>query len=312
LQHEIKTDTIFTKDIREESLLRIGVVGGGAIGLLSAGYLSKVFPVTLYVRRKEQKNALLEKGLTIENGPKHIRDISIKLSGETWTEEVMILSVKQPDLPDVLKEHSEAAIPGQSLVFLQNGASHLDFIDHLNYDHLFVGLVEHGALKSSDTTVVHKGKGQIKIGGVRGDKRIIEPLVSNRAFPMTFVDDWQRALDEKLLINAVINPLTSIYKVKNGALTANPHYLKIARTVFEEALTVLDFDDKEARWEHVLQVCQNTSENRSSMLQDIEAGRLTEVDAILGILLSRAKKKSIHLPVIQFLYESIKGLESTR
>jgi 2-dehydropantoate 2-reductase len=291
--------------------LRIGVVGGGAIGLITAGYLSEYFPVTLYVRRSAQKELLQREGLDIINGPGSITNLTVKTSRNVWDEDLIVLAVKQPDIPSLLQDHSKPARPRQALLFLQNGASHLDYLDQLDYEHMFIGIVEHGAWKKSDNTVVQRGFGQIKLGVVRGDRSVISPLLSIKAFPFTIVTNWRLALDEKLLINSVVNPLTGLYRVPNGRLVSNPHYFKIMKMVFREVMTVLDFEDTDKEWNHLLQVCQNTKENRSSMLQDIEAKKITELDAILGVIRKRAELKNTPVPVIQFLYESIKGIEKT-
>lgn len=292
--------------------MRIGVVGGGAIGLLTAGYLSLHFPVTLYVRRDEQKSRLLSEGLTIEEGLGHLTNFNIKKSSQDWTEELIILTVKQPDLPGLLKNHPKAETPGQSLLFLQNGAAHLSQLESLDYENIFIGFVEHGAWKKSDTTVVQRGLGQIKVGMVHGNIKTIEPLLTNTAFPFSIIPNWERALDEKLLINSVINPLTSLYRVTNGELYRNPHYFQAMKGVFQEAVTVLNLEDHNKEWDRLLQVCRNTWANRSSMLQDIEAGQKTEIEAILGVIIKRAEEQALNVPIIHFLYESIKGMEEKK
>ncbi|MGV3487765.1 MAG: 2-dehydropantoate 2-reductase [Tuberibacillus sp.] len=290
--------------------MKVGVVGGGAIGLLTAGYLSHFISVTLYVRRPDQKRRLEADGINIENGPGLIRDFAVKLSGDPWKEDIIILAVKQPDLPSLLACHQQACTPGQTLMFLQNGTQHLSMVRDLNYEHIFIGLVEHGALKKSDTEVIHKGMGQIKIGLIRGDHERVEPLLNHPAFPMLLISDWVRAVDEKLLINAIINPLTALFRVKNGELLSNSHYLNVMKMVFNEVMQVLHLKDEKAQWDRLLQIARNTAENRSSMLQDIEAGRPTENEAILGDILQRGRKRSITLSITHFLYESIRAIEN--
>ena len=61
--------------------------------------------------------------------------------------------------------------------------------------------------------------------------------------------------------------------------------------------------------EHVKQVCQMTAGNRSSMLKDIENGRKTEIDAILGYVLQVAEQTGKDQRLTQFLYTMIKGKE---
>ena len=260
--------------------MRIGVVGGGAIGLLVAGYLSNTFPITLYVRREEQKDKIKADGLTIENGPDQINHIQIETSDHEWFEDLIIIAVKQPDIPALLKAHSTATKPGQALLFLQNGAAHLGLMNSLRYDHVFIGIVEHGALKKSDTLVIHKGIGEIKIGGIRGDVSIINPLIQVDGLNINIVKEWEQILMQKLLVNTVINPLTALFRVKNGELIQNPHFLKVMEVIFREAINALHFQSSEEQWNHIIQICKNTSDNRSSMLQDFEAGSKSKANLL--------------------------------
>jgi 2-dehydropantoate 2-reductase len=67
--------------------------------------------------------------------------------------------------------------------------------------------------------------------------------------------------------------------------------------------------NEEQMWELVTTICKNTAQNKSSMLRDIEEGRKTEIDAILGYVLAEAKKIEREVAITQFLYDSIKGME---
>lgn len=292
--------------------MEIGVVGGGAIGLLTAGYLSEKFPVTLYVRRLEQKRLLEMHGLSIVGYRETINRLSIQLSATPWREDVVIIAVKQPDLPMLMAEHNKAQVPDQALLFLQNGASHIELLDKLDYPHLFIGIVEHGVYKQSDHSVVLRGMGEIKVGIYKGNADRLAPLLNLITFPFKLADDWQSNLSDKLMVNAIINPLTALYRVPNGALVSNPFYYQIMRKVFKEVTLVLETPDPDVAFEHVTSVCRNTASNRSSMLQDIEKGNKTEIDAILGELLKKGRMKAVCLPLLSFLYQSIKAQEIDR
>lgn len=293
-------------------MMKIGVVGGGAVGLLIAGYLSLRFPVTLYVRRNAQKRLLADEGLTVENGPGRIRGFRVALSDEPWEDDVILLAVKQHQLPALLEKRERPVRPGQALMFLQNGAGHLRLFDRLDYENLYVGIVEHGAWKRSDTTVVHRGSGRILVAAVRGRLSLLDPLFHDASFPFVPADDWREIVNQKWLANTVINPLTALYRVPNGALLDNEPLRRAMRNVFDEAVRVIDVGDREAAWRRLTAICRQTRDNRSSMLQDIEAGRKTEIDAILGEALAVAEARGEKLALIDFLYHSILGLERGR
>ncbi len=72
----------------------------------------------------------------------------------------------------------------------------------------------------------------------------------------------------------------------------------------------MEVQNKDESFEHVKAVCIATAENRSSMLKDLENGRKTEIDAILGHILSEAKSKGKSDCLTSSLYKMVKGKES--
>jgi 2-dehydropantoate 2-reductase len=81
------------------------------------------------------------------------------------------------------------------------------------------------------------------------------------------------------------------------------------RTLFEEISFLIPNDTKEKMWTHIIEICEKTAENWSSMQRDLEHGRQTELDAILGYIILIAEQKGKKLPLTEFIYISIKGLE---
>ncbi|WEG11672.1 2-dehydropantoate 2-reductase [Pullulanibacillus sp. KACC 23026] len=290
----------------------IGVIGAGAIGMLLASVISQYQAVSLYVRREEQRALLIQNGITQLDEANYKQGIQIKPAASPWEEELMIIAVKQPALPALLKEHAVPRHPEQAIVFLQNGMGHLPLMKALDYQHLFVGIVEHGVRKVQDDVIDWNGKGQIKMGVFKGDSDKVSRLCQIPSLNVQLVKDWQPLLEDKLLVNAIINPLTALYKITNGEVFENPFFRSAAHSIFLEladALTIPDSLRKE-KWNYIELVGQATAKNRSSMLQDLDANRKTEIDAILGYMMTQ--HPSLPKPLTSFLYHSIKGLEGVR
>ena len=104
-------------------------------------------------------------------------------------------------------------------------------------------------------------------------------------------EDYENMLLKKLVVNAVINPLTAILEIKNGALIENPHYFKLEKDCLAEIQECLHLQKSEHYFENIVTVCEQTAQNQSSMLCDLEEKRPTEMDAILGYILEKALKK---------------------
>src|SRR5690606_69523 len=103
----------------------------------------------------------------------------------------------------------------------------------------------------------------------------------------------------KLVANAVINPLTAIFQVTNGTLLTNDYLFKLMRNLFHETVRVLELEEQKL-WDYVVTICKQTAKNQSSMLRDIQAKRRTEIDAISGYIIERAKEQGINVPYTIF------------
>ncbi|MDX1803863.1 MAG: 2-dehydropantoate 2-reductase [Alcanivorax sp.] len=114
---------------------------------------------------------------------------------------------------------------------------------------------------------------------------------------------WQADLRhrqwQKLVVNAVINPLTALHDVDNGVLLTELSLRRQAEQLCREADAVLQRLDP--AWpahslDNVLAVARATAANTSSMRADRQRGNRTEVDAINGYLLTRARELGMTLP----------------
>lgn len=292
--------------------MKVGIIGGGSIGLLLAAYIGKCFDTTVYTRTEEQAKELEENGIRLiaQSGDRFTKVCACTEIDGLKRQDFIFLAVKQYHLNDLIPVVQEITshIP---ICFLQNGMGHLEWLPNLPNETIFVGTVEHGAKRKDNRTVAHNGAGKINIGLYRGDRGsfVTFPNCNDSDFPFQFHRDYEGMLVEKLTANALINPLTAIFKAKNGALVDNPYYFQMLRLLFDDVYEVFPQNDKEKTFQKVIEICQNTKDNTSSMLKDIQEGRTTEIDAILGYVLRSASKKGIKPKTIETVYLMVKGIE---
>ncbi|OIK15184.1 2-dehydropantoate 2-reductase [Bacillus sp. MUM 13] len=290
--------------------MKIGIIGGGAVGLLFAAYLNDDHEITIYTRTQEQAELINREGLLLVSQNRHtVKKVSAsRMSEQVKREEMLIVAVKQYQLTDILSSIGDIGIP---LLFLQNGYAHIELLKKLSSDSIFVGAVEHGAFKQSGNSVEHTGMGKTRIAAFSGDLALLPfSYHKNNDFPFVWEEDYREMLIEKLAANCVINPLTGILGVKNGALIENPHYYQVFEALFHEISHVLELKEPQSHFERITQICRNTSENTSSMLSDLENGRSTEIDSILGYAVAEAKVKKKEIPLAAALLSMIKGKEA--
>lgn len=294
--------------------MKVGVIGGGAIGLLLSYFLKiNGHEPVIYTRTNAQAEFLNQNGITYRDQSSKENNVNVQAhdvkhySGE---EPYCIISVKQTSIPE-LRFLKDEKFQDVSYLFLQNGISHLKFLESLPHKNLSVGVVEHGALKDGYSTVNHLGEGRIKVSSFKSDSsnEWVEILHALN-FPVTAESNWKEMLYVKLIMNASINPLTAILRIPNGQLIENEYALSIMKELFEETILVLEMNKKrEELWKELLVLCRNTSFNRSSMLKSVESGQQTEIDSITGEIIERAKNRNLQVPCSMHMFKAVKALD---
>lgn len=293
--------------------MRVGIIGAGSIGLLFTAYLSRVLEVTIYTRTPEQAAEINKYGIVLKKKGEQTISMTKAMPMDKWqgNEDLTIVAVKQYQLHPIIEKINQLSILPNNLLFLQNGMGHLKQLETIPFTNIFVGSVEHGALKENPFTVSHNGEASTKVAAFKGDPTLLFELISIAPleFPLVFKEDYYTMLLSKLVVNAVINPLTAILEVENGKLIKNQFYFRVLKNLYSEVSSILNLENTEEQLRQIINICKNTSANRSSMLKDIEANRKTEVDAILGFILDEAENKDMKAPQVENLYYLIKGKE---
>ncbi len=120
----------------------------------------------------------------------------------------------------------------------------------------------------------------------------------------------------KLLINVAINPVCAIAGVRNGALAEVPELWSQSLEAMREAEAVahasgVDLGDVDTE-SYLRKVVEYTAENRVSMLQDLMAGRKTEVEVLCGAVVSKGQDLGIPTPRNEMLLALVKGIEMSQ
>ncbi|MBM7647228.1 2-dehydropantoate 2-reductase [Bacillus ectoiniformans] len=294
--------------------MKIGVIGGGAIGMLYATRLSEEFSVMLFTRTRQQAEAISRDGVTeIAEGQERNIRIEARPIEELGSSEldIVFVAVKQYHLANILSQLNqiERRTP---LVFLQNGMGHLSLLHDLSFSAIYVSTVEHGVQRVGETAFRLSGLNRTNIALFKGGSPILPVFLQKVPphFPFIYKENARDMLLEKMAANAVINPLTAILRIPNGELISNRSFFPLAQQAFREFEAVFYEGERMEAFEAVIEICKKTAANRSSMLKDMEEGRPTEIEAILGYVLEEAVKKEINTPLLHSLYLMINGLQA--
>jgi 2-dehydropantoate 2-reductase len=293
----------------------IGIVGAGAMGSLFAFFLQK-YTILLYDSNPDTVTAI-KHGLSVEiNSAQHTfhptisNDPAILASAD-----IIFLFIKSFATKDAIRTIQPYIKPDAIIVTLQNGIGNVEIISSMINNPLVYGTTTIGATKLSPSSVRFGGTGSIIIGGDSyGHCSTVHSLLQQANLTVTIAHDPKKAIWEKAIINAAINPLGALLEVPNGKLIENNNTLNIMVGIIQEACIVAQtygiFIDSDRMIETTVTVCKNTQNNFCSMLQDILAKRKTEIDYINGSIISIAKQYNIDTPYNTTVYKLIKYKES--
>ena len=202
-------------------------------------------------------------------------------------------------------------------VTVQNGIGNADVLAQtFGRDRVIVGTTSEGATLLSTGHVRHAGSGVTRLGSM-DPGRLEEAerfcaVLSRAGFSAETTSDWRAAVWSKAIINAAINPVAALLQVPNGYLAECPAAREVVRGVAregEEIARARGFDVPHNLSDEAIRVCQATSANRASMLQDIERGRHTELAYINDVLLREAARSQRRAPVMKTVTELARARE---
>ncbi|OQY14088.1 MAG: hypothetical protein B6I30_01545 [Desulfobacteraceae bacterium 4572_187] len=301
--------------------MKIAVIGAGAMGsLFGALFAESGEDVRLYDIWEEHVKAINEKGLCIELNGK-TRSVSVNATTdkrEIGKTGLAIIFVKSTQTGDAARTASELTGNNGFVLTLQNGIGNADIIGKvIDPGQIIAGTTSHGATMLGPGSIRHAGTGPTVIGMWSGIQKTGIQKVSdvfNKAGIITeTVDNVRSVIWAKLLINVGINAITALTGIKNGRIFDLSATKALSRAAVEEAMEVAEALGVEVPCdivEHVFKVAEATKGNRSSMGQDVDNKRQTEISAINGAVVKEAQKLGINVPVNQTLTTLIETLQA--
>lgn len=305
------------------------ILGAGAIGLLWAAKLQRQsIPCKLITRANntsgdtsQHQISVLNLDQSLESFPMQV--IPVDKIGKTSTSasvtreiQYLLLTTKAYQSLNAIESVALHLAEDATIVLLQNGmGQHQSIMQRLPNSHVLAATTTEGALLREPFAVQHTGHGKTVIGSF-GDTQPLSTFArrSLQCIGMVWVDDIERLLWQKLVINAVINPLTAIYQCRNGELITCDQYKAHAQQLSAEidhllqSLNLTLFDTP--TFTQVALVAQATAINYSSMYQDIAHARKTELPNITGFILQQAEKFGINCPQHRQIMQHIQRLEA--
>jgi 2-dehydropantoate 2-reductase len=298
-----------TKELMTSDLL---IIGSGALATLFAARLSAAgVHVTMLGSWQAGLAALRKDGARLDGGDTQIVQATDSPADCRGAKYALVL-VKSWQTEHSASQLAECLAEDGLAVTLQNGLGNDSILARsLGLQRVSRGVTTHGATLLAPGLVRPAGNGEITLEAhTRLNK--LEEMLQSAGFELRITENMEPIVWGKLIINAAINPITALLRVKNGDLLTNPPAQALMSELAGEAARVaqaipveLPFLDPARAAE---EVAQRTAENISSMLQDVLRSAPTEVDAINGAIVRMGERKGVPAPANRAIYSLVKAL----
>lgn len=304
--------------------MRVDIVGSGAMGSLFGGLLAEAGNgVCLIDVWEEHVEAINSKGLWIE-GLTGDRFIEVKATTEpgkiAGTSNLLIFFVKSYHTESAARGISSLVGENTTILTLQNGLGNAEILSNIfGKEKIVAGTTSYGANVLGPGRVCHAGIGPTVIGELDGEMtdRIqeIAQLITLAGIKTDTSSNVVGLIWSKLLINVGINALGTLINVRNGELVKGKHSAALQKELVAEGMEVaaekgiaLIHEDMAGQ---VAAICEKTSGNINSMLQDVRNKRKTEIDFINGAIVMEGESLNIPTPANRVVSSLIKALEES-
>lgn len=300
----------------EQRFTNILMVGAGSVGGFFGAHLARKDPRVAFLLRPRTLAAVRAKGLTIRSaaGTFTVHPAAASDPRELPRPDLIVLSVKAYDLDQTLDQLEPVMTDRTVLLTLQNGVDIEDRLLGRFQRDCVVGGVAYIYSKIVEPGVIdHYKRGAVAIGEMMPQKSprvtAIAELFKQAGLPCQVSDDIRRTKWEKMCWNCVFNPLTVLINDRVAKALDQPGMIEVIHQIVGEVMAVAaglkvplaaDMAEKVVRWS------QEIRDIHTSMYDDWQAGRPTEIDSLNGFIAARGRELGIPTPLNDMLTATIK------
>jgi len=305
--------------------MRVGIAGAGAVGCHYGDMLQQAGLDVVYLARGEHLLALRQKGLVhISNGKAYHRDVQASDDASILAGcDVILLTSKATVLEDMCLQIASVVKPNALLITMQNGVLAPDQVaHHFPSNPLIAASAFIGARIEKPGVVIHSAAGHLRLGWWQGKDARRLPLLGEllSAWNASGVDaqeveDMKAMLWNKLLWNCGFNAITALTRRFAKDIAADEDSERWVQSAMQETMEVaagcgvtLAADAIERH----IALTMKAGEVKTSMWQDLEHHRPTEIAVMNGYITSQAKALGLNTPVNDILSSMIRAAERER
>lgn len=282
--------------MKKVTLLGVGAVGG-ALLCKNPDMLAKI-----HVAVDGERKVRMQKDGIVVNGVSYFPQVA-----KQEPQDILLIAVKNTQLKDVLPQISKYVGQNTVLVPLMNGISAVEVLEEAFPNQVVVPAVVYVDAQKTGNQIRASEKYLVQIGGVDIEVlQAVQSVILDCGAECEIREDIQRCQWKKFMTNVGANQVSALTGANYADMTRIPEILEVVAAAMQEVLAVaiaMGVDLKEEDVKQAIAVFQRWSGNgKSSMLQDVEAQRITEVEVFAGKVVALGKTYHVATPINQTLY----------
>lgn len=285
------------------------LLGAGAIGVLPAALLVRNPAVKLSVAADADRVARYREEGIFLNDEK--LPFAYAAPEELESAGLILVATKMPSLAEALENVAQAVTEKTVFLPLLNGISAYEVIkSRFPQNPVLKGFhLGHASVRKGNR-IFHDGVGTIYCGGEKAALEFAVDVLKSSGVDVEAPENFEVAMWQKFVLNVGINQTQAFYRAGYGEVQNSPEMLRFAWDLMEEAVAVgracgVALGD-EVIESAMMVICKMPSTVKTSMLQDVENNRPTEVDAFAGMVCRLAEKFNIDVPKNRLVLEKVR------
>ncbi len=298
---------------------KVAVVGAGAVGGYFGGMLARAGAPVVMVGRPAFVEAVKKNGLFLDTlqFQEVVRVEATTDISSIRDAEIVLSCVKTTDNAATARAIAPLLAPHALVVSLQNGVDNVEQIRAAAGIEALPAVVYVAASVPEPGRVKHVGRGDLVVGPRSAKTERLATLFERAHVPCRISENIVGELWTKLTWNCALNAVSALGKAKYGQIAASEDARKVVENVVKELLTVAHaaniqlpgLEEFSAALAGALKIATQMAGALSSTAQDLNRGKLTEIDSLNGYIARRSAELGVPAPLNHALYTLIKLAE---
>jgi 2-dehydropantoate 2-reductase len=300
--------------------MRIAVMGAGAVGGYYGARLDAAGNEVWYIARGGRLKAMRLAGLQVESIDGDFQVVPVRVTDDpsaVGPVDLVLFTVKSTDTAEAARAMGPMVRGHTSVLALQNGVDNEAIIAQaVGEDRVLPGVAVVGVSMPEPGRIRHTNNGSITFGEVSGDetRRVadVRQTLEDAGIQARVSSDIRSVKWRKLVWNASFNPLAALTGRRVLELIMDDDSRTLAEDAMREAIAVgqaLGYTVDGTLIEKATRRDPNWAHSKTSMLQDMERGRPTEIEALTGAVVRYGEETGVPTPVTGSLYRLVRAKE---